>query len=78
MFSDIASVKLGSTVQPFLFQPGAQLDSNSKRMRMNENSIISGNLMNAHQSVDSTASYKVNIEYINRIYYLINCKDISR
>merc|ERR1711997_901792 len=39
-------------------RPGAQLDSNSKRMRMNENSIISGNLMNAHQSVDSTASYK--------------------
>ena len=29
---------------------------------MNENSIISGNLMNAHQSVDSTASYKVNTE----------------
>ena len=67
---------MGSVIQLFLFQPGAQLDSNSKRMRMNENSIISGNLMNAHQSVDSTASYKVNIVLETGYITLLTCKDI--
>jgi len=37
---------------------GAQLNPQSKRMRMNENSIIAGNLQSTIQSVDSTVSYK--------------------
>ena len=38
---------------------------------MNENSIISGNLINTNHTVDSTTSYKVN--YFDCLYISINC-----
>ena len=38
---------------------------------MNENSIISGNLINTNHTVDSTTSYKVN--YFDCLYISFNC-----